>query len=111
MCLNVVDTRRTVKPKFSASVTQKDGKYFVYVSTPLGETNVEEPTTFQPDIEDYIGPYDSEEEAKKQLVKTEAQLRSKGQLLGAVKHKKAPMRFKTVKAPRKRGKKAVKRRK
>jgi len=95
-----------VKPKFSAQVTQKDGKYFVYVSTPLGETDVEHPTTFQPDIEDYIGPFDSDEEAKKQLVKTEAQLRKSGQLLVPfVKHKKSSTRGKTIKRPPKRRKK------
>jgi len=72
--------RRIFAPKLVAEVVKRDGKYFVSVYTPLRTPDVEHPTTFEPDFQDEIGPFDSEEEAKVQLKRTEDDLRKRGQL-------------------------------
>ncbi len=69
-----------MQPKLIAEVVKRDGKYFVWVYTPLGTPDVEHPTTFEPDFQDQVGPFDSEEEAKDQLKRTEDDLRKRGQL-------------------------------
>lgn len=71
---------KTVALKYETGLIKRDGKYFVSVSTPLGTPNVEEPTTFEPDDQYEIGPFDTEEAAKKQQRETEDQLRKQGKL-------------------------------
>ena len=66
--------------KKMAEVIKRDGKYFVSVSTPLGTTDVQHPTTFEPDYQEEIGPFDTEAEAKKKLKQTEDVLRGRGEL-------------------------------
>jgi len=51
----------------------------VSVYPPLGPTNVDEATSFQPDYENEVGPFDSEEEAKKEQKGIEAELNKNGQ--------------------------------
>jgi hypothetical protein len=69
-----------MQPKLIAQVVKRDGKYFVSVSTPMGTPDVQHPTTFDPDFQDEIGPFDSEEEANKQFRQVEDTLRQRGQL-------------------------------
>lgn len=66
--------------KKMAEVVERGGKYFVSVYTPLGKTDVQHPTTFEPDYQDEIGPFDNEAEAKKQLKTTQDDLRKRGEL-------------------------------
>ena len=68
-----------MKLKYVTDVVKRDGKYFVSVYTPLGPTNVDEPTSFQPDDEHEVGPFDSEEKAKKEQKAIEANLNKNGQ--------------------------------
>jgi len=66
--------------KYVTNLVKRGGKHFVSVYTPLGVTDVEHPTTFEPDDQYEIGPFDSEQEAKKQQTKTEDELRKHGKL-------------------------------
>ena len=66
--------------KLIASVVKRGEKYFVSVQTPMGTPDVQYPTTFQPDYEDEIGPFDTETEANKQLERTQDDLRKRGEL-------------------------------
>lgn len=66
--------------KKMAEVAERGGKYFVSVYTPLGKTDVQHPTTFEPDYHDEIGPFDTEAEAKMKLKQTEDDLRGRGEL-------------------------------
>jgi hypothetical protein len=68
-----------MKPKFVAEIINKDGRYFVSVSTPMG-TDIEHAATFDPNIQDEAGPFDSEEEATVRLIHIEDTLRMRGQL-------------------------------
>ncbi len=68
-----------MKPKFVAEVIERDGKYFVSVTTPLG-ADIERPATFDPNIHDEAGPFDFEEDAKTRLMEIEDNLRLRGQL-------------------------------
>ena len=69
-----------MKPKLVAQIVVRNGKYFVFVSTPLGMPDVQSPTTFEPDFQENVGPFDSEEEAKVRLSQIEDALRLRGQL-------------------------------
>jgi hypothetical protein len=66
-----------MKPKFVAEIINKDGRYFVSVSTPIG-TDIEHAATFDPDIQDEAGPFDSEEAANVRLMQIEDALRLRG---------------------------------
>jgi hypothetical protein len=69
-----------VKAKFVVGLIEKGGNHFVSVQTPLGKPDVQYPTTFEPDYEHEVGPFDTKEEAQSQLKKTEDELRKRGEL-------------------------------
>jgi hypothetical protein len=66
--------------KLLAQINIRNGKYFVSVSTPLGKTDVDYPTTFEPDFQDEVGPFNTEDEANEKLRETRENLRKQGQL-------------------------------
>lgn len=74
-----VKSEKVMKLKYVTDVVKRDGKYFVSVYTPLGPTNVDAPTSFQPDDENEVGPFDSEGEAEKEQKGIEAELNKNGQ--------------------------------
>ena len=71
---------KAVPPKLMVNVVERGGKYYVSVHTPMGTPDVQHPTTFEPDYQDEIGPFDTEAEAKKKLKQTEDDLRGRGEL-------------------------------
>jgi hypothetical protein len=70
----------SMQRRLVAQIDVKGGKYFVSLYTPLRKRDVDSPTTFEPDFQDELGPFDTEDEANEKLREIRETLRKQGQL-------------------------------